>query len=171
MRRGIIVVATIFATLSLGLTAAWADSPRIVGSPSTSVSGNTLTLSASVAGLGNVPSATFALQGPVTVSSRCYSKSGNKPQAANKQETINVSDTETFAVRNGRTNATFTVTPLSTLQCPKGQVVVIESVSYDLDLIYQDNVLFPFMSKHRFSHHSGPGTQGCSRPSHMDSPL
>jgi hypothetical protein len=99
-----------------------------------------------VAGLGNVPSATFSLQGPVTVSSRCYTKSGNKPQAANKQETINVSQTQTFAVRNGRTNATFTVTPLSTLDCPGGQRVVIESVTYDLDLIYQGNVLYTFAS-------------------------
>ena len=55
-----------------------------------------------------------------------------------------MNDTETFAVRNGRTNATFTVTPLSTLTCPKGQVVVIEPVTYDLDLICQGNVLFNF---------------------------
>ena len=34
MRRGIIVVATVFATLSMGPTAGWADSPHIVGSPS-----------------------------------------------------------------------------------------------------------------------------------------
>ncbi len=146
MRRGMIVVATVIATMAIGATAAWADSPHIVGSPSTSVSGNTLTLSASVAGLGNASSATFTLQGPVTVSSRCYNKGGNKPQAANKQETINVSQTETFAVRNGRTNATFTVTPLSTLQCPGGQHVVIESVTFDLDLVYQGNVLFTFAS-------------------------
>jgi hypothetical protein len=146
MRRGIIVVATVFATFALGATAAWADSPHIVGTPSVSVSGNSATFSASVAGLGNASSATFTLQGPVTVSSRCYTKSGNKPQAANKQETINVSDTETFAVRNGRTNATFSVTPLSTLQCPGGQHVVIESATYNLDLVYQGNVLYTFAS-------------------------
>ena len=146
MRRGMIVVATVLATMALGATGAWAENAHIVGSPSATVSGNTLTLSASVAGLGNVPSATFSLQGPVTVSSRCYTKSGNKPQAANKQETVNVSQTQTFAVRNGRTNATFTVTPLSTLDCPGGQRVVIESVTYDLDLIYQGNVLYTFAS-------------------------
>jgi hypothetical protein len=146
MRKSFVVVSVVLATLLMGATAAWADSPHIVGSPSATVSGNTLTLSASVAGLGNASSATFTLQGPVTVSSRCYTKSGNKPQAANKQETINVSQTETFPVRNGRTNATFTVTPLSTLQCPGGQHVVIESVTYNLDLVYQGNVLFTFAS-------------------------
>lgn len=87
-------------------TVALAASPHIVGSPTTTVSGNSLILSASVAGLGNVPSATFSLEGTVDVSSRCYTKSGNKPQAANKQESINVSQTKTFDVRNGRTNAT-----------------------------------------------------------------
>ncbi len=144
MRRSLIVVATAFATLFMGATAAWADSPHVVGTPTSSVSGNSLTVSASVAGLGNVPSATFSLEGSATVSSRCYTKSGNKPQAANKQENISVNQTETFPVRNGRTNATFTVTPLSTLQCPGGQIVVIESVSFDLDLVYQGNVLYTF---------------------------
>jgi hypothetical protein len=105
-----------------------------------------LILSASVAGLGNVPSAEFSLVGTADVSSRCYTKSGNKPQAANKQETISVDQTETFPVRNGRTNATFTVTPLSTLDCPGGQVVVIESVTYDLALTYMGTTLYTFTS-------------------------
>jgi hypothetical protein len=84
------------------------------------------------------------LEGTVNVSSRCYTKSGNQPQAANKQETITVSQIETFPVRNGRTNATFTVTPLSTLSCHRGQKVVIESISYNLDLVYQGETLYTF---------------------------
>jgi len=123
-----------------------AASPHIVGSPSTTISGNSLNLSASVAGLGSVESVTFDLEGTVDVSSRCYTKSGNKPQAANKQEQISVDQTATFAVRNGRTNATFTVTPLSTLTCPGGQHVVIESVTYSLDLNYLGDTLYTFTS-------------------------
>jgi hypothetical protein len=57
-----------------------------------------------------------------------------------------VDQTQTFAVRNGRTNATFTVTPFSTLQCPPGQIVVIESVTFDLGLVYQGETLFTFTS-------------------------
>jgi hypothetical protein len=57
-----------------------------------------------------------------------------------------VNTTETFPVRNGSANPTFTISPLSTLQCPRGQRVVIESVSYDLDLVYQGNVLATFSS-------------------------
>jgi opacity protein-like surface antigen len=146
MRKSLIVATAAIAILMLGATAAQAASPHIVGTPTATVSGNTLTLSASVAGLGNVPSATFDLVGTVDVSSRCYTKSGNKPQAANKRETISVDQTVTFDVRNGRTNATFTVTPLSTLSCPAGQVVVIESVTYNLDLNYGDLTLFTFTS-------------------------
>ena len=119
------------AALLIATSSVFAANPHVLGTPSTIVSGNSITFSASVAGLGNVPSATFSLVGTIDVSSRCYTRSGNKPQAANKQETINVSETETFAVRNGRTNATFTVSPLSTLDCPRGQIVRIESVSYD----------------------------------------
>jgi hypothetical protein len=136
----------VLATLLLGSTAALAANPHIVGTPSDSVSGNTLTLSASVAGLGNVPSATFNLDGTVNVSSRCYTKSGNKPQAANKQEMIDVDQSVTFPVRNGRTNATFTVTPLSTLDCPGGQHVVIESITYSLVLSFEGNTLWTFSS-------------------------
>jgi hypothetical protein len=146
MRRSIIVATAVLATMLLGSTAALAANPHIVGSPSDTVSGNTLTLSASVAGLGNVPTVTFNLVGTIEVSSRCYTKSGNKPQAANKKETINVDSTATFDVRNGRTNATFEITPLSTLDCPPGQKVVIESITYSLDLNYQGTTLWTFTS-------------------------
>jgi hypothetical protein len=146
MRRIVVVATATVATLLLGATAAMAASPHIVGSPSTTISGNSLNLSASVAGLGSVESVTFDLEGTVDVSSRCYTKSGNKPQAANKQEQISVDQTATFDVRNGRTNATFTVTPLSTLTCPGGQHVVIESVTYSLDLNYLGDTLYTFTS-------------------------
>jgi hypothetical protein len=80
------------------------------------------------------------------VSSRCYTKSGNKPQAANKQETLNVSQTGSFPVRGGQTTGSFTVTPLSTLTCPGGQHVVIESVSYDLTLSGPGGISHEFVS-------------------------
>ena len=108
MRRGMIVVATVCPTMLTGATAAWAASPHIVGNPPATVSGNSLTLSASVAGLGSVETVTLSLEGTANVSSRCYTRSGNKPQAARKQETIDVNTSDTFHVRNGRTNATFT---------------------------------------------------------------
>jgi hypothetical protein len=135
MRRLLVIIAAMAFT-AVGLTGpALAASPHVVKGPATAVSGNSLTITASIAGLGNVPSAEFSLTGTVDVSSRCFTKSGNKPQAANKRETITVNQTGTFPVRNGRTDVSFTVTPLSTLTCPNGQIVVIESVSYDLQIV------------------------------------
>lgn len=134
MRKLVIVFA--IASTFLGLTAgsALAASPHQVGQTQVSVSGNTLTIQASIAGLGNVPSANFDLTGTVDVFSQCYNRGGKNPAADNKQETIDVEATGTFPVRNGRTNVVFQVTPLSSLDCPGNQVVRIESVDYDLTI-------------------------------------
>ena len=145
MKRSIIVATAVVATLVMGSSAALADNAHIIGSPSTTVSDNSITFSASVAGLGNASTADFDWDGTIDVSSRCYTRSGNKPQAANKQETINVDTTTTSNVgRNGRTTASLTISPLSTLSCPPGQRVVIESVSYDITLSYQGDALATF---------------------------
>jgi hypothetical protein len=141
--RGIAALVGVLSLLAFSAVAV-AASPHFIGTPSATVSGNSLTVSFSAAGLGNAAGATFTLSGPVTVNSRCYTKSGNKPQAANKQETVNVSQTETFPVRNGRTNGSFTVSPLSTLQCPGGQVVVIESVDFSNLVLSGEGLTFEF---------------------------
>jgi hypothetical protein len=145
LRRILVLIAGLIATAAVAAPAIAAN-PHFIGTPSISQQGNSLVVSFKAAGLGNAPEATFSLNGTVDVSSRCYTRSGNKPQAANKQEVINVDSTETFDVRNGRTNATFTIAPLSTLQCPPGQRVVIESVTYDLDLVYMGDTLTTFTS-------------------------
>jgi hypothetical protein len=140
--RGIAALVGVLSLLVFSSVAVAAA--HFLGTPSATVSGNTLTVSFSAAGLGNAAGAEFTLSGPVTVNSRCYTKSGNKPQAANKQETIDVSQTETFPVRNGRTNGSFTVSPLSTLQCPRGQVVVIESVDFSGLVLTGEGLTFEF---------------------------
>jgi polyisoprenoid-binding protein YceI len=143
-RRFTVAAVAVVASLAMAAVAV-AASPHFIGTPTITQSGNSLVVNFKVAGLGNVPSASFTLSGPVTVSSRCYTKSNNKPQAANKQETINVSSTKTFPVRNGQTTGSFTITPLSTLTCPPGQRVVVESVSYNLTLSGQ-GVSYTFTS-------------------------
>lgn len=122
--------------LTLGLLAgpAFAANPHVVKGADVTVDGNSLTITASIAGLGNVPSADFELDGTVDVFSRCYNQGGNKPRADDKQETITVDQFGSFPVRNGRTNVSLTVAPLSTLTCPGNQVVVIESLTWDLIL-------------------------------------
>lgn len=137
MRSLMRLVAALVAALGLSLSAnpAWAASPHFVSGPTVATSGNSLVVTASVAGLGStVDHADFTLTGTVDVFSRCYNKGGNKPEAGNKQETLAVDSAGSFPVRNGRTNVVFTIAPLSSLTCPGQQVVVIESVSYDLVL-------------------------------------
>jgi hypothetical protein len=129
-----ILVALVALTLGFVAGPAVAANPHLVKGPTVTQDGNSLVITASIAGLGDVDQATFNLSGDVTVFSQCYNKGGNNPAADNKEETISVNQTQTFPVRNGRTNVSFTITPLSTLTCPGNQVVRIESVTYDLVL-------------------------------------
>lgn len=134
MIRKLSIALVVMTALVITVGSTLAASPHFIGTPKLTVSGNSINVTASIAGLGDAEGATFSLDGSVDVFSRCYNRGGNKPQADNKQETIAVSQTETFPVRNGRTNVSFTITPLSTLDCPGNQVVVIESISWDLTL-------------------------------------
>jgi hypothetical protein len=127
-------------------TGVLAASPHYVQGPTVTVSSTALTVSGKAAGLGNAAdTADASLTGTVDVFSRCYNRGGNKPQADNKQETINVTQNQTFDVRNGQVTFSFTVSPLSTLTCPGNQIVVIESVSYDLFLTWP---AFPALNRH-----------------------
>ena len=133
MKRLLVLLATLAFSIAL-VGPAHAANAHVVKGPTVSQDGNALVITASIAGLGNVPEADFTLTGTVDVFSQCYNRGGNNPAADNKQETINVDQAGTFPVRNGRTNVSFTVEPLSTLDCPGNQVVRIESVTYDLVL-------------------------------------
>jgi hypothetical protein len=130
----VFIAVAVFLAVGLMSTLASADSPHFIGSPSATVSGNSLTVNFKAAGLGTGDYADFSLTGSVDVFSRCYNRGGNKPQADNKQETIAVNQAQQFPVSHGQTTGSFTVTPLSTLTCPGNQIVVIESVSFDLTL-------------------------------------
>jgi hypothetical protein len=142
MRKTLKVLALAGTIFALTAGTAFAANAHQVGQTQVTQSGNSLTIAASIAGLGNVPSATFNLEGTVDVFSQCYNRGGKNPAADNKQETLAVNSTETFPVRNGRTNVSFTITPLSTLDCPGNQVVRIESFTYDL-VITGEGVTIP----------------------------
>ena len=145
MVRKLSILTAVLTALVITASAVFAASPHFIGTPSATIQGNSLIIEASVAGLGNATGADATLTGSVDVFSRCYNRGGNKPQADNKQETVAVSQAGTFPVRNGRTNVTFTIAPLSTLTCPGNQVVVIESISYDLTLNVE-GVIWHFVS-------------------------
>lgn len=130
--KRLLIVALMALSLGLVTAPAVAANAHIVKGPTVTQDGNSLVVTASVAGLGNVSTANFTLSGEVTVFSQCYNRGGKNPAADNKEETNPVNQTATFPVRNGRTNVSFRIAPLSTLDCPGNQVVRIESVSYDL---------------------------------------
>ena len=91
------------------------------------------------AGLGNtVTSVDFARTGTVTTMSQCFTKSGNPVNGVPKSETIDVNATGTFPVRNGQTTGSFTIAPISTLECTGNQEVRILSASFDLTLTGDD---------------------------------
>jgi hypothetical protein len=137
MSRKVLTLIASLAVLAVSATAAFAASPHYVQGPTVSVGTNAITISGKAAGLGNAAdTADASLTGTIEVFSRCYNRGGNKPQADNKQETIDVNQNQTFDVRNGQVTFSFSVSPLSSLTCPGNQVVVVESVSYDLNLTW-----------------------------------
>jgi hypothetical protein len=138
MRRASIAVGVSLMLMAFAATSVLGASQgaHYNSGPTVSVTGNTLSVDGKAAGLGNIGAVDISLTGTVTVNSRCYTKSNNKPQAANKQENINVDQSGTFAARNGSVTFHFEVTPLSTLSCPPGQRVVVESATYNLNLTW-----------------------------------
>lgn len=127
-RKGGIAIAVATAMVMVAGSVAAANAHFVTG-PNVSVGANSITVSGKVAGLGNVPSVNFTLSGELDIFSQCYNKGGKNPAADNKEETLPVNSSGTFPVRNGSTNASFTISPVSTLQCPGNQVVRIESIS------------------------------------------
>jgi hypothetical protein len=134
MKRLLLVPLFVVAALLFAVPA-MADSPHYVQGPTATVQGNSLVVSWKAAGLGNtVTSANFNLTGTVNTTSQCFTKSGNPVNGVPKSETVNVSVSGTFPVRNGQTTGSLTVSPISTLTCTGNQHVVILSAHFNLTL-------------------------------------
>src|SRR6266571_5085679 len=99
-RRMAIVVGLALVVLMLATTAAWAGSPHFVGTPTYSISGNTITVHAKEAGLGDEAQIVAVLSGKA----ECINGGSNNPKAANKTS-FSVSKLE--PVQNGQ--ATYTL--------------------------------------------------------------
>jgi hypothetical protein len=131
MRRLIIA-----AMLALAALPAWAGSPHFVGTPTISRSGDALTVSGKVAGLGDETQINVA----VTADVACVNPGNNEPKAENKGATIAEG---TFPVQNGK--ALFSVTgvgetspdcsPPMTLRY-SNVVLTVSGDSFDPDLVF-----------------------------------
>lgn len=137
-RSGGRVTVLIMTLLVLGLTAeaALAGSPHFVGTPKITRSGDAITVSGKVAGLGDETQINVA----VTADVACVNPGNNLPKAENKGATIAEG---TFPVQNGK--ATFSVTgtgttspdcsPPMTLRY-SNVVVTVSGDSFDPDLVF-----------------------------------
>ena len=96
MKRQVVLlgVAAVAALTVVGSVLAVSNA-HFVGTPTASRSGNTLTVSGKVAGLGDVDEITVT----ISADAQCVNPGSNKPKAANKQS---ISSTEDVPVQNGK---------------------------------------------------------------------
>jgi hypothetical protein len=105
-KTGIGITAALAVVLTTALVAAVSNA-HFVGTPTINESGNTVTASGKVAGLGNVEVITVTVSGDAA----CINPGAKHPKAANKES---FSDTENVPVQNGK--ATFRLTLTATFQ-------------------------------------------------------
>jgi hypothetical protein len=100
---------------------ALAGNAHFVGTPTLTVSGNSLTVAGKVAGLGNIPQ----IHVEITATAECINPGSNKPKAANKESIGAGGD---FPVQNGKAN--FSVSATATFQpdCTPPMTLVFSNV-------------------------------------------
>jgi hypothetical protein len=136
MRRLFIAILAVLAVLGLSVSAAYADSPHFIGTPTCTKSLSTgLTCSGKASGLGNAPSAAFLTASSVTATYNCVNNGGN---VAPGQPVVlqNVTGpTQTIQPHNGQITFSPTIPPptppSSKVECPNGNwTVQITSLTY-----------------------------------------
>jgi hypothetical protein len=107
MLKRLAALAALVLTLAYFSTPALAGSPHFVGTPTATISGDTVTVSGKEAGLGNETQ----IHVVVTADAACVNPGGNHPEAGNKES---FSAEGTFPVQSGK--ADFSVTVIATFQ-------------------------------------------------------
>jgi len=103
MRRALALLVIPLTAVFAFTIPAYAGSAHFVGTPSVSVSGAVLSVTAKEAGLGDLPQIHVILTGTAT----CVNGGGNNPNAANKTTVTAAADEP---VQNGHSDYTLTVT-------------------------------------------------------------
>jgi hypothetical protein len=126
MRRRLLGLAATMGMLgAIGLgtaTSAFAGSPHFVGTPTVSTAGNTITVSAKEAGLGDEAQIVAVLSGTAS----CINGGGNHPKAVNK---TSFSTSSTEPVQNGQANYTLTATATFSPACSPPMTVQFTSAT------------------------------------------
>ena len=136
MRRVLLVAVLALATAAVAVPVAFAGSPHFVGTPTITRSGDAITVSGKVAGLGDETQINVA----VTADVACVNPGNNEPKAENKGATIAEG---TFPVQNGKANFSVTGTGTTSPDCSppmtlrySNVVVTVSGDSFDPDLVF-----------------------------------
>lgn len=136
MRRVLLVAVLALATAAVVVPVALAGSPHFVGTPTITRSGDAITVSGKVAGLGDETQINVA----VTADVACVNPGNNEPKAENKGDTIAEG---TFPVQNGKALFRVTGTGETSPDCSppmtlrySNVVVTVSGDSFDPDLVF-----------------------------------
>jgi hypothetical protein len=136
MKRPVLVVIVALAIVGLFAQQALAGSPHFVGTPTITRSGDALTVTGKVAGLGDETQINVA----VTADVACVNPGNNEPKAENKGATIAEG---TFPVQNGKAQFSVTGVGETSPDCSPPMVLRYSNVvltvsgdSFDPDLVF-----------------------------------
>jgi hypothetical protein len=117
------LVLALMTGILLGVLAlpAQAGNPHFVGTPTFTTSGNTVTVTAKEAGLGDEEQIVVVLSGTAD----CINGGGNHPEAANK---TSFSTSTVVPVQNGKADYTVTATAVFDPACSPPMTVVFTSL-------------------------------------------
>jgi hypothetical protein len=118
------IIAGVLVTLGLTVPAAQAGSPHFVGTPVVTTSGDTVTVTAKEAGLGDEPQIVTVLSG----TAECVNGGGNHPQAANK---TSFTQKAVEPVQNGQATYAITATATFSPACNPPMAVVFTAVTLE----------------------------------------
>ncbi len=135
MRRFMLLPLLVLVSAAIAVPA-WAGSPHFVGSPTITRSGDALTVTGKVAGLGDETQINVA----VTADVACVNPGNNLPKAENKGSTIAEG---TFPVQNGKALFSVTGTGVTDPDCAppmtlrySNVAVTVSGDSFDPDLVF-----------------------------------
>jgi hypothetical protein len=136
-RHAVLLGVAAVAVLTIVGSALAVSNAHFVGSPTASRSGNTLTVSGKVAGLGQVEVITVT----VSADAQCVNPGSNKPKAANKQS---ISSTADVPVQNGKANFSIGVTATFQPDCTPPMTVEFSNVVVTVTAADGTNLSFRF---------------------------
>jgi hypothetical protein len=117
----VLLAALVAALMTAGVAVAGVTGAHFVGSPTISISGNTVTAAGKVAGLGAVEQIHVTLSGDAA----CINPGSNKPKAANKESFSASGD---FPVQNGKALFSLDLTATFQPDCTPPMTVVWSNI-------------------------------------------